>query len=97
MLRVWLSYVPERVGDLAGSTVKSADALGVGQEVWFEWRSSDESLPLPDQNEDYDVVAEYMDIYGQTFRSKVVLLRAGQSDFSFTPVRNVEGQKESDT
>lgn len=89
-LRVWLSYAQEELGEHAGSTVKSMDALSAGKEGRFEWREEEESPPLPGQSHGYDVVAEYTDIYGREFRSRLNLLSANQRDFSFGHVP--EGQ-----
>ena len=91
-LEVRLSYDAEQSGDGAGSTIKRADVLGAGEEGRFVWHLDEESLPLPAQSDEYNVVAEYTDIYRRRFRSTLFLLRADQRDFSFLQVPESEEQ-----
>ena len=97
-LKVWLSYDSEEFGDYAGSTVKHIDVLGAGQGGRCEWRSAEESLPLPNQTHGYDVIAEFTDIYGRKFRSTLLLINPYDREFSFGQVsekRNGTDQSET--
>ncbi len=85
-LRVWLKYSSEEFGDDAGSTTCQIYALGSGEEGQYEWKSTQESLPLPEQSFGFDVIAEYADIYRRKFRSTLFLISAYERDFSFIEV-----------
>ena len=86
-LRVRLRYDQEEC-----SYIKCSDALGVGEEGTFEWSSEEEVLPLPAGSDEYDVVAEYTDVYRREFISTLFLLPGGQRVFSFRQVPEVEEQ-----
>ena len=90
-LRVWLRYDPKEFGPEARSNVKLADALGAASGGSFEWHLREESLPLPsNQYSGYDIVALYMDIYGQGFRSELTLINERDREFSFGRIPSVE-------
>ena len=86
-LKVWLRNMEEET-----SSIRHTDALGVGEEGRFEWSSEEDNLPVLGVSDEYDVVAEYTDVYRREFSSTSFFLSTGQREFSFRQVPEVEEQ-----
>ena len=92
-LKVWLSYPFELDGVGSKSSAKPRSVLGVGEDGQFLWQSSD-GEQLPSSTDEYDIVAEYTDIYRRPFRSTLFRTRGAygrfETEFSFIQVPEVE-------
>ena len=89
-LRIWLELESDdQFLYLKSEAMKSKcfhAALGVGQLGQHKWDNSEGALPT--RSSGFDVVAEFTDVFSQSFVSKLQIINAYLSEFSFGKKRN---------
>ena len=84
-LRIWLEREGEDQFWYLKSEAKKNEgfraAVGVSRKGRREWDNSEE--PLPTLSSGFDIVAEYTDVFGQGFESKLVIVDSNDQEFFF--------------
>ena len=82
-LRIWLESSSGDPAVTHKSSTKPYNVLGVGESRTLRWRHTSEDKPLPSFEMGFYVVAEYSDIFGRRFGSRIFSSRE-DTDHEFT-------------
>ena len=88
-LKIWLDVDGELFSYLKSDIEKSKSyhtAVGVGESEIHNWIGDGNSTPpryLPDANSGFDIVAEYSDVFGQDFESRLAIINQYDQEFCY--------------
>ena len=87
-LRMWLESRPLHATGIRKSSIKPYRALGVNESWDSRWTHRGENEPLPSLEKGFYIVAEYSDIFGRGFVSKLFYshYEPTEQGFSFSPL-----------
>ena len=89
-LEIWLSPYLENIEDDPRSSSRFIQVLGIDDQRYCRWRDSrEQELSLSTLSPGFCIVAEYFDVHGRKFRSKVLItdpLGSRSDRFSFSQV-----------
>ena len=82
-LRAWLTFETDDTEETQRTNILPADVVGVNESGSFLWRRGRNTVLLPDTVSDFDIIAEYSDIYKRHFCSRLSITPGQDPKFFF--------------